>query len=156
MKSTIGLRAHPKFVAFCVIQSKGDVIEIRLIDRVNIPKALKRPEQLKYLRNTFSDIINENNVQYACIRVTESAAQTTNVSRLYIEGVMQELIASSTIVSYYIGQIASISAKLGIERENFKTLAGGSMIFKDIESWKKYKIEERESIMAAFSALKIK
>jgi Holliday junction resolvasome RuvABC endonuclease subunit len=136
-----------------VIKEQENNIEIVLVDKIIVPKSLETPEQLKFLRSTLRDIINENDVKYACIRITESNARQVNIPRIYLEGVAQELIASSTVEKYYIGQISSISAKLGIDRAEFKPYISGQNLFMEMEIWSDISLEERESIMAAVSAL---
>lgn len=155
MKKSIGIRVSPTCIYFSIVLMENEELEIVAIDRINNPKALNTPEQLKFIRNTLGDIINEFSITNACIRVTESNAQSINILRIYIEGVIQELFASSTIISYYIGQISNISSNLGIERAKFKPIAEGSEIYAGIENWEKYKLEERESLLAAISALNI-
>lgn len=155
MKTSIGLRANPNEITYCVIKEEENEFEIRLLDRIINPRSLEVPEQLKFLRSTLSDIINENDVEYACIRITESNAQRINIPRIYMEGVVQELIASSTIKKYYVGQISSISAYLGINRAEFKPYVNGENSFLEIERWSDFSKEERESLMAAISALNI-
>ena len=153
--NSIGIRATPNELYYSIVQGEENEIEIKIIDRINIPKAIELPEQLKFLRDTLSDIINEFQITNACVRVTESIAQTKDIKRTYIEGVIQELFASSTIERYYIGQVSSISAKLNIKRDDFKKYVDNKLTFLDIENWDKYKKEERESIMSAISALEI-
>lgn len=126
------------------------------MDKINTPKALNTPEQLKFLRNTLCDIINEFDITNACIRITEASSKNINIQRVYIEGVIQELFASSTILKYYIGQISNISSYLGIERTMFKPYAEGKEVFSDFKDWKDYCLEERESLMSAISALNIR
>lgn len=155
MKKSIGIRVTPSTLYFSIVSYEDEVLEIILVDKINIPKALNIPEQLKFLRNTFCDIINEFNITNACIRITESNAQSTSITRIYIEGVIQELFASSTIKNYYVGQIASISAKLDIDRAKFKPLAEGKEVLLEIENWMNYSLEQRESLMSAISALNI-
>lgn len=155
MKKSIGIRVTPSVIYYSVISELEDSIEITILDKINNPKALIIPEQLKFLRNTLCDIINEFRVKKACIRIAESTAQSTNVNRVYIEGVIQELFASSTIERYYVGQISNISSNLGIDRSEFKPFAEGKNNFLEIQDWKKYTLEERESIMAAVSALNL-
>lgn len=154
MKS-IGIRVTPSTIYFSVTSSDGENLEIILVDKINNPKALDIPEQLKFLRNTLCDIINEFCIDNACIRITESIAQTPSILRIYIEGVLQELFASSTIKKYYIGQISSISSKLGIDKDQFKLFAEGKQNYLDIDNWEKFSLEERESIMSAISALNL-
>ncbi|MCK7589196.1 hypothetical protein M0G43_01280 [Subsaxibacter sp. CAU 1640] len=155
MEVAIGIRVSPNKVYFSVVSEWEDEVEIKLIDHIVIPKSLETPEQLKFLRSTMSDIINENKVLLACIRITESNARTVNVPRIYMEGVIQELIASSSINKYYVGQISNISAKLGINRADFKPYANNNEVFMDFDFWSEISLEERESIMAAFSALNL-
>lgn len=155
MIKSIGIRVTPSTIFFSIVSYQNEDLEILLIDRINNPKALKLPEQLKFLRNTLCDIINENNIDNACIRVTESIAQKPSIERIYIEGVIQELFASSTIKKYYVGQISSISSKLGFDKERFKEYSQGKQNYLDIERWKTYTIEERESLMSAISAINL-
>jgi len=152
-KSSIGIRATPNQIFYCVLTGEFDEFEITQIDKIVTPKALEIPEQLKFIRNTLCDIINENNVLSACIRIAESNARKTNIPRIYLEGVIQELIASSTIEKYYVGQISSISARLGIDRSDFKPFASGETIYQEIEIWNELNLEQRESLLAAISSL---
>ena len=112
------------------------------------------PEQLKFIRSTFLDIIYENNVNRACIRTTESMALKPSIERINIEAVIQELIASSTVEKYFVGQISNISARLGMARENFKKIID-SKECDFIEDWHSFNKEEKESLLASFSALNI-
>ena len=155
MKRSIGIRVTPSTVYFSVVSYENEELEITLVDKITNPKALNIPEQLKFLRNTLCDIINEFSITNACIRITESNAQSINITRIYIEGVIQELFASSTIVKYYVGQISSISANLNIERSTFKPFAEGKSSFMEIENWQSFSLEQRESLMSAISALNI-
>jgi len=155
MKTSIGIRVSPEKVYFSVVNEQDEVLEIKLVDGIVIPKSLETPEQLKFLRNTLSDIIFENKITLACIRITESNARKVSIPRIYMEGVIQELIASSTIQKYYVGQISSISAKLGMDRELFKPLAKGKEVFMEIDIWNDICLENRESLMASISALNI-
>lgn len=155
MKKSIGIRVTPSVIFFALVSENKKGITIELIDRLNNPQALEIPEQLKFIRNNLCDIINEFDITNACIRITEPSAQSLSLERIYIEGVIQELFASSTISSYYVGQISSISKRLGMDRQDFKPYAEGKKDFMEIAGWGRYDLEERESIMAAFSALNI-
>lgn len=155
MKTSIGIRVNPNQVSYCILTGTPDEFEIKQIDKIVNPKSLEIPEQLKFIRSTIYDIINENQVKFACIRTTESNAQQISVPRIYMEGVIQELFASSTITKYFVGQISSISSKLGIERAEFKPFANAENIFLGIENWKQLSLEEREAFMASLSALNL-
>jgi len=155
MNISIGIRANPNQVCYSVISEDEDTINVLLVDKIVIPKSLDTPEQLKFVRSTLRDIINEHGVSFACIRITESNARKVNIGRIYLEGVIQELIASSVVKKYYVGQISSISAKLGIDRTEFKPFVNGENEFMNMKIWADIILEERESIMAAISALKL-
>lgn len=152
MPEAIGIRANPNAIYYCVLSEDADSINIKIIDKVLVPKALETPEQLKFIRNTFKDIFLENSITNACIRITESNAQSTNIPRIYLEGVLQELIASSIIERYFVGQISSISAKLSIDRATFKPLVNGESSFNDLEIWPELDAFKREAVLAAFAA----
>lgn len=158
MKSnvSIGLRAKPDKVIYTIVKDNiDDTADIVVVDELILPIALELPEQLKFIRNTFLDIILEFNVNKACIRIAESVAQNTSFNRTNIEAVLQELIASSKIEKYYIGRIASISSKLGFEREKFKEYVDNKENYSSVEQWDKFSCDERESILAALSALNL-
>jgi len=153
MEISIGIRANPSQVNYCILTGEFQQFEVKIIDKIINPKSLDVPEQLKFIRSTLCDIINENKVTVACIRITESNAQQINISRIYLEGVIQELIASSTIQRYYIGQISNISSKLGIQRADFKPYVNGLKKFLEMEIWGDLSQEERECVLASVSAL---
>jgi hypothetical protein len=67
-------------------------------------------------------------------RSIEPSAQTQGIERIEIEGVIKEAFASSELVSYYVGHISSISARLGIERRAFKPLVDGEQEY-PVENW---------------------
>lgn len=154
MNTSIGIRVKPDAIIYSIIQESTDCKNILIIDKLNVPKVLEVPEQLKFIRNTFLDIIFENRVNRACIRVTESIAKKPSLERINIEAVIQELIASSSIEKYYIGKIANISSHLGFSRENFKLYLEKG-VYTGIERWSDYNKEQKESLLAALSALNL-
>lgn len=151
---SIGIRVKPNCIIYSIIQENNGGKEIILVDKVIVPVALEVPEQLKFIRSTFLDIIYENKVNRACIRITESMAQKISIERINIEAVIQELIASSTIEKYFVGQISNISAKLGIARENFKKIIENKEC-DFVKEWSTFNKEEKESLLAALSAFNI-
>ena len=99
MIRSIGFRATPHEVYYSIVSKhESDIEIILLIDQLVLPRAMEVPEKLKYLRTTFLDIINEYQVTKACVRATENSANKPDISRVYVEAVIQELIASSTIL----------------------------------------------------------
>lgn len=144
---TIGIRAKPTAVTFVVVD--GDAI--RNIEDIEIPRAFNTPDALKYVRNNLLDILREYRVEAAGVRVTEPNAQSLNIERIQLEGVIQEAFASSSLRGYYVGQIASISARLRMDRADFKKMVDGENKL-EIESWETLSKEAREALLCALGA----
>lgn len=153
--TSLGIRVKPDTVYYAITQFEEGVASLLMCDQVKVPVALSVPEQLKFLRDTFLDIIYENDIKRACIRVVEANSQSYDYHRLYIEGVLQEMIASSTIERYYLGRIASMSSKLGIVSKDFTAL----LLANECEffsQWSESKNKEkREAMLASYSALNL-
>lgn len=147
---TMGIRAKPGEVTFAVYDVEANVLIN--VEIIKIPKALSTPDALKYVRNNILDVIREYSIAHAGLRVTESNAQTKNVERIEIEGVIQEAFASSCLKSYYAGQIASISRRLGFPRDQFKRYVSNEVTFERVDNWADLKQEAREAVFAALGA----
>lgn len=146
---TIGLRAAPGAVTFAIYDSEKK--EILNVEVIKIPAAFSTPDGLKYLRSNLLDVLREYKVQQAGVRITEPNAQRLNIERIQIEGVLQEAFASSDLKNYYVGQISSISSRVGIARIEFKPLVDGEKQY-DIEGWDKMTREAREAVLCAVGA----
>lgn len=120
---TIGIRAAPKVITFAIYDSKKKAVIN--IEEIKIPAAFDVPDSLKYIRSNLLDVLREYQVEKAGIRASESNAQNPSLLRVQIEGVIQEAFASSNLISYYVGQVASISSRINIERTDFKPLVKG-------------------------------
>lgn len=147
---TIGIRAQPKGLTFAIFDS--DEQKVMNVEEIKIPAAFTVPEGLKYLRSNLLDVLREYTVEQAGVRVTEPNAHGMNVERIQIEGVVQEAFASSTVCAYYVGQISSIAARLGIKRVEFKPIAAGERD-PGIENWSEHSNVEREAILCAMGAV---
>lgn len=146
---TIGIRAAPKAVTFVVFDA--DAERVLNVEDIRIPLAFNTPDALKYVRNNLLDILREYDIDRAGIRVTEPNAQSPNIARIQIEGVVQEAFASSPLESYYVGQISSISARLRIERADFKRYVDGQLDW-PVENWAGLSKEQREALLCAIGA----
>jgi len=146
----IGIRVAPRAVTYVIYD--WAVKEVISVDRVNVPKALEVPEALKYVRNTILDVIREYNIERAGIRIIENVAKRPSHERIQLEGVIQEAIASSTVSDYYCGQIASISARVGIPRVDFRKYIEGDLVFEAVENWAGHTSEEKEAMLTAIGA----
>lgn len=148
---TLGIRVKPNAVVIAVYDS--DENSIINVEDIKIPKALPPPEALKYVRNSILDILREYEIQKAGLRIIESNSKTIVIRRLEIEGVIQEAFASSTLSSYFCGQISKISAKLSMVRADFKKYVDGELEYKRVENWAKFDKEQREAVLTALGAI---
>jgi len=146
---TIGIRAAPSAVTFAVIDTNDN--SVVNVEKIKIPAAFATPDALKYIRSSLLDILREYDVEQAGVRVTESQADSPSVERSQIEGVIQEAFASSNLKAYYVGQIASISARAGFDRARFKPMVAGEDN-PGVENWGKMTKEAREAILCAMGA----
>jgi hypothetical protein len=149
MKS-IGIRVSPSKITFVVFDK--DSQSIVNVEALRIPIAFETPDALKYVRSNLLDILREYEVSYAGVRVTEPNAQSMNISRIQLEGVIQEAFASSQLKGYYVGQISSISARLGIPRTDFKLYVQGTKSW-NVEGWGSLDVEAREAMLCAIGAV---
>lgn len=149
MKS-IGIRVKPSEIIYAIIDiEKKKVI---VVDTIKVPNSLILPEQLSFIRNNLLDIFNEYKVDRAGIRTTESVSFNKDLKRIQIESVIQEMLSSSTVEKYYIGQIASISKLISIPREDFKKYVNNEKTYKPIGNWEEHNKEEREALLTALGA----
>jgi len=144
----LGVRAAPKEASFAVFCTEAQ--EFVCIDLIKIPLILETPEKLKFIRNNILDILREYSVSKACIRVTESNSQNLNIDRLYIEGVIQEALSSSNVLSYGNFRQKTICSKLGITSQEFKAIIKGEQIFRGIKT-SEYDQNTNEAILASLS-----
>lgn len=145
---TIGIRAEPSAVTFAVIDTDDN--SIINVEKIKIPAALAWPDALKYLRSNLLDILREYDVERAGIRETESIADGST-PRIQLEGVIQEAFASSELKGYYVGQIVSISSRVGFESKRFKPMVAGDDD-PGVENWGTMTKEAREAILCAMGA----
>lgn len=154
----IGFRVYSdKKIYYCIIEKLADN-SINYIDysSIEIPQALNWPEALAYTRNTILDILNLYEIKQTVIRIAE--LDGASLERCYIEGVLQEAIASSPVEKFQTGQISTIASLLRIQRDNFKQFANNEIVYDDIPDeidWTRISKPEREAILTANSALNL-
>src|SRR5271157_2940474 len=146
---TIGIRAAPRVVTFAVYDS--DAQAVLNVEEIKIPAAFSKPEGLKYARSNLLDVLREYRVERAGVRITEPNADP-NIDRVELEGVIQEAVASSNLVGYYVGQIASISARVGIPKTAFKPYVEGEQNY-PVDNWADKSREKREAVLTALGAV---
>jgi hypothetical protein len=154
--NAIGFRAHPQKVWFAVVSQQETAWIVKTISHVAIPPALHVPAQLQFVRTTLLDIIDEYRVNRAGIRTAEPNAQSVPEFRLNLEGVIQELLASGAVETYFAGPIARIARHLGLkDRKDVKKYVDGEMEYPGATKWQEYGPEEREALLVAVAALNL-
>jgi len=157
----IGIRVYSNSnVFYTIIEENGGSFNYLSISNIIIPLALNEPERLNYLRNTLIDIISEYNVNKALIRVRESVQNVDKyaIQRFYIEGVILETLASSTVEKYKLGKIASITSLLNIHSKVFKQYLDGTIPFTLLPTslqWNDFSKEEKETIISSHASLNL-
>lgn len=146
--NTLGIRVKPNEVVFSVYDSESK--NFINVEKLIVPCALTTPEQLKYIRSNILDILREYSISKAGIRVTEGNAHGKNIQRLYLEGVIQETFASSSINEYKTLVLSSMASKLDTNSKELKKFINkeenDANVSIDISEFKK---EEIESILVA-------
>ncbi len=145
---TIGIRAAPSAVTFAVYDTKKN--EVVNVEEIKIPAAFDVPSALKYLRSGLLDVLREYRIRKAGLRMTEGVADA-DPRRLQMEGVIQEAFASSFLESYFVGRIASISSRVGIDKSAFKPLINERQDG-PVENWSQMSALQREAILCAIGA----
>jgi hypothetical protein len=111
---SIGLRVNPKGVTYAIVECpRAGFYTVRQTGPVAAPAAVDEPRQLHFIRSALLDIIEENGVVRAGLRLAEGNAQRIAHFRLNIEGVVREMMVGSAIARFFEGRIASIAAALG-------------------------------------------
>lgn len=151
--NTLGLRASPTEVTFCVYSSEDS--KILNVEEIKIPNALGMPEKLKYLRSTALDVLREYQIDNAGIRLTEHSARSPSFDRIQIEGVLQEAFASSMLKNYYYGALVTIASKLNTDRTTLSNLIKQDEEYDAIDNWSVYSEKEREAILVAIGACNV-
>jgi hypothetical protein len=151
--NTLGLRASPTEVTFCVYDTVKNVI--LNVEEIRIPNALNMPEKLKYLRATILDVLREYQIIKAGIRLTEHSAMSSSPERIQIEGVLQEAFASSTLKNYFQGALVTIASKLSTDKTTLFNLIKTSSEYDAIDNWCDFNVKEREAILVALGAINV-
>lgn len=147
---TIGIRAAPAVITFAVVEAETRTV--RMFDEIKVPLAFETPDALKYVRSNLLDVLREQDIRKAGIRVTEANAQHMNVGRIQIEGVILEAFASSPLEGFYVGYSSSICGRLGVDRKRFRPLVDGEEDL-GILDWETFSAVQREAILTAMGAI---
>jgi len=150
----LGIRVEPKKTTFVVIEANQEVFKVVNNEVIKVPAALDFPEKLKYIRNCVLDILREYSISTAGIRVTEGNSQNMDITRLQIEGVIQEAFSSSDVDRYFTGRKTSISSRLCINTDDFDAMIKGKKVYDLLGDWQLLRnSSSREAGLVAMGAL---
>ncbi len=150
----IGFRVAPAAVTYAVVEGTADEATVLVADDIPVPSALWPPNQLHFVRTVLLDIMAEYQVDRAGLRLAEGLA-TPTPARLYLEGVLQELLASSAVTWYFTGNKARIAKLLGFggDQPRLTALIDGASAPSWDAGWARYTLERREAILTAWAAV---
>ncbi|WP_017815235.1 hypothetical protein [Paenibacillus shenyangensis] len=151
----IGLRVSPNEIFYCVSEKNNENVDIVAIDSLIVPKALHTPEKLAYVRINLISLFNMYQIEYAGIRIPEGTAKNPDINRTYLEGVVQELLASCNVKMYFLGRLTSISSRLNESMESIKSFITGDNDLIEIEGLLASAKEKRESILVSLVAAEL-
>jgi hypothetical protein len=152
--TAIGFRVSPRKVTYAVVRAPSDgTFTIAALGEVCVPYALETPRQLRFIRTTLLDIIEDNGSVWAGLRIGESTAQQRDPFRLNLEGVVQELLASSDVERFVAGPIATIASLLRErDRTVIKQFITGKKPPMVKAEWAKLDDVQREAVLVAMCA----
>jgi Holliday junction resolvasome RuvABC endonuclease subunit len=152
---SIGFRASPSRVTYAIVRgSAADGFQLVSTSVVNVPPALEAPRQLQFVRTALLDIMDEYGTTRAGLRTVENVAKTKNVFRMNLEGVIQELLASSTVEHFEAAAVTRMAALLGYGRDvkAVKRLIDGEAAPELSANWSALRADEREAVLIAVAA----
>ena len=126
----IGIRVTPQMVYYTIVEELQDgmlSISEDGVEKIIMPVALDIPNRLAFIRQTLISLINEFKVTKAGIRITEHNAKTINIERVSIEGVIQELLANSTVEKYFTGAMNTIAKYLEVKSNDLSEAFKGKL-----------------------------
>lgn len=151
MKKSIGIRVSPDQIFYTIIEEDEKGGRIYLNEELIVPKALDLPRKLSFIRTTLYSLICEHNITKAGLRTAEGTA-TPNISRVNIEGVIQELFSNSTVQAYFAGTLTSMAARIGSTNAVLKDAYKKKQDHFNVPEWATFKEAHRESFLAAMAA----
>jgi hypothetical protein len=150
---TIGLRVSPRRVTYAIVRGSPPDLYIVDVAALLVPVALTVPRQLQFVRTALLDIMEEYGTTRAGLRLAEATAQRHHSFRDNLEGVIQELLASSAVERFVTGRIATIARLLGErDRTIVKQMIEGAAAPLYAVQWSSWSPEEREAILVAAAA----
>lgn len=153
----IGIRARAKDIVYCVVEETETIFYIHANEKLIVPQALEMPDRLSYVRTSFESIIKEYDVENAGIRIAEMSNNLNNsiIERVYLEGVIQELLSNCSVEKYFSGRKNTIARLLDTDQKMISAYMDGDKALYGFDNWSSYSKEDREAIVAGFASLQL-
>lgn len=158
MTTGIGFRVSPSEITFTVIESKNPPDEGDYHDpqTLVVPDALDGPDLLRFMRTNLLDILALYEVEHAAVKTADHhGKRRSNTTRIHLEGVIQEAVASSRVGKYVAGATPRLASLQGMAPSDFKAYKDGTRQFAGLSDWNHWSKAERESVLAAATSLTI-
>ncbi len=150
---SIGFRAAPTQVTYAIVDGDGGAYNIITVEALPVPAALLPPNQLHFLRTVLLDVMRDFRVVRAGLRLAEMTPGGADPFRTNVEGVLQELLASSQVRWYFSGRKDRLASLLTLERKQVTRLIDGDEAPPYAADWGTYDKASREAILAACAAI---
>ena len=150
---SIGFRAAPSGVTYAIVEGDGSTFNIVELNSLPVPAAMLPPNQLHFLRTVLLDVMRDFKVVRAGLRLAERSIGSVDTFRVNVEGVLQELLASSQVQWYFTGRIDRLASLLNTERTSISRLIAGDDSPPYASDWASCSKETREAVLAACAAI---
>lgn len=153
---SLGIRVSGEEIYLGIFSSEENKI---ISEQIFLPQIIDFPNKLKFLRHNLIDLLNEYKIKFVGIKIIEHTSQNRDINRIFIEGVLQESLASNSDIIYFIENKQTISKTLNIKKKydllsekikEFNIFMEEQSIYFD----KKTNTWKREAILVALSAYK--
>ncbi|RAT10863.1 hypothetical protein A6E27_01395 [Bacillus cereus] len=153
MERAIGIRVSPTEVYYTILEinNQGELEYIN--ESLIIPKALDIPRKLSYIRTSLYSLICEHEIIKAGLRIVEGNSKNVDTFRVNIEGVIQELLANSTVNYYFTGRLDTIGSKLKFNKSIIKQCCDAKENLFNIPGWEKIHKYNRESFLVGYATI---
>ena len=148
MQKYIGIRVSPSKIFYTISTSKSYFNDV-----IVVPQFLSLPRQLSYIRTVLQSVITEQDIKIAGLRLAENIANAKK-ERVYIEGVIQEFFANSSIEDYEIFRLQNLAKRNDIPLGVVQQWIAGKESPEYVSNWGKFTKEHRESFLVVQALMK--
>ncbi|MGW5983399.1 hypothetical protein ACWFOP_23855 [Bacillus mycoides] len=153
MERAIGIRVSPTEVYYTILEANEEGQLEFINESLIIPKALDVPRKLSYIRTSLYSLICEHGITKAGLRIVEGNSQNIDTFRVNIEGVIQELLANSTVNYYFTGRLDTIGSKFKKNKSIMKQCCNAQNNIFNIPRWEKLHKNHRESFLVGYATI---